>query len=127
MAPADSDSRVTRVAALYDIHGNLPALQAVLHEIREANVDLVVVGGDIVPGPMPRETMTLLMALDIPTRFIRGNGERVVAARLRGEDIGEVPEVFHEVIDWTAQQLEPGQQQALIDWPLLCRVEMAGL
>jgi len=39
-----------RVAAIYDIHGNLPTLQAVLIEIRRAGVDLVVVGGDVVPG-----------------------------------------------------------------------------
>ena len=43
-------------AAIYDIHGNLPALEAVLHEIREPQVDQVVVGGDGVPGPVPRET-----------------------------------------------------------------------
>jgi Icc-related predicted phosphoesterase len=46
-----------RVAAFYDIHGNLPALEAVLQEIRQAEVDQVVVGGDVVPGPMPRETI----------------------------------------------------------------------
>ena len=44
-----------RVAAIYDIHGNLPALEAVLEEIRRAAVDRVVVGGDVLPGPMPRE------------------------------------------------------------------------
>ena len=42
-----------RVAAIYDIHGNLPALEAVLEDIRHAGVDRIVVGGDIVPGPMP--------------------------------------------------------------------------
>jgi Icc-related predicted phosphoesterase len=40
-----------RVAALYDIHGNLPALEAVLEDIRGADVDQIVVGGDVVPGP----------------------------------------------------------------------------
>ena len=39
-----------RVAALYDIHGNLPALEAVLQEIRQVEVDQIVVGGDVVPG-----------------------------------------------------------------------------
>ena len=37
-----------RVAGLYDIHGNLPALEAVLQDIRQAGVDQVVVGGDVV-------------------------------------------------------------------------------
>ena len=40
------------VAALYDIHGNLPALEAVLQEVRRAEVDRIVVGGDVFPGPM---------------------------------------------------------------------------
>ena len=43
-----------RVAAIYDIHGNLPALEVVLQEIRQAEVNHIVVGGDVVPGPMPR-------------------------------------------------------------------------
>ena len=41
-----------RVAALNDIHGNMPALEAVLEEVRQARVDRIVVGGDVVPGPM---------------------------------------------------------------------------
>jgi len=127
MAPAAADLSVARVAALYDIHGNLPALQAVLQEVRAAQVDLVVVGGDVLPGPMPRETLTALTTLDVPTRFIHGNGERVVASRFRGEDISEVPEVFHDVIDWTARQLDASQLDALMNWPLLARVEITGL
>jgi hypothetical protein len=46
-----------RVAALYDIHGNLPGLEAVLKDIRQADIDHVVVWGDVLPGPMPRETL----------------------------------------------------------------------
>ena len=55
-----------RVAALYDIHGNLPALEAVLEDIACVGADRVVVGGDVVPGPMPRETLVRLLELDIP-------------------------------------------------------------
>ena len=54
-----------RVAALYDIHGNLPALEAVLHDVQQAGVDQVVVGGDVVPGPMSRETVAALLNLDM--------------------------------------------------------------
>ena len=48
-----------RIAALYDIHANLPALEAVLEDIRHAEVDLVVIGGDVVPGPMPRTSISV--------------------------------------------------------------------
>jgi Icc-related predicted phosphoesterase len=58
-----------RVAALYDIHGNLPALEAVLEELRQADVDQIVVGGDVVPGPMPRETLWRLLDLERPCIF----------------------------------------------------------
>ena len=74
-----------RIAALYDIHGNLPALDAVLAEIRQVGVDRIVVGGDVLPGPMPRETMARLLALEIPTQFIYGNGDKAILAQLHGQ------------------------------------------
>ena len=67
------------VAAIYDIHGNLPALEAVLQDIRQSDVNQIVVGGDVVPGPMPLETIDCLLALDVPTQFIQGNGESATA------------------------------------------------
>src|SRR5438067_2490997 len=78
---------VMRVAAIYDIHGNLPALEAVLKEIRQAGVERVV-GGDVVPGPMPRETLGCLLDLDIPVQFIGDNGESAVLAELAGRGAG---------------------------------------
>jgi predicted phosphodiesterase len=70
-----------RVAALYDIHGNLPALEAVLDELRRDRVDRVVVGGDVLPGPMPLECLAALLDLDPPVQFIHGNGDREVLAQ----------------------------------------------
>ena len=96
-----------RVAAIYDIHANLPALEAVLQDIRRADVDQVVVGGDVVPGPMPRETIECLLDLDIPVQFIQGNGDREVLAQKKGGDIGAVPEQFRDVMRWNAEQLSP--------------------
>jgi putative phosphoesterase len=116
-----------RVAALYDIHANLPALEAVLKDVRLAGVDHVVVGGDVLPGPMPRETLTCLSDLDIPVQFIHGNGDRVVLAQRTGEDITEVPEQFRDVIRWTAEQLDPEHETLLASWPPTCRVEIRGL
>ena len=65
-----------RVAALYDVHGNLPALEAVLAELEDVRPDLVVIGGDTVLGPFPRETLEELLALDERARFVRGNCDR---------------------------------------------------
>jgi Icc-related predicted phosphoesterase len=44
------------VTAIYDIHGNLPALEEVLAELESVNPDLIVVGGDAVAGPRPTVT-----------------------------------------------------------------------
>ncbi len=116
-----------RVAAIYDIHGNLPALEAVLHDIRQAGVDRIVVGGDVVPGPMPRETLRCLLDLDLPVQFIRGNGEVEVLAQMAGTETGRVPEQFREVMRWTAQQLHADDERLLAGWPMTLRVEIDGL
>ena len=52
-----------RVAALYDVHGNLPALEAVLVEVEREEPDVVLVGGDVSSGPFPVECLELLRAL----------------------------------------------------------------
>ena len=70
-----------RVAALYDIHANLPALDAVLAEV---DADVVVIGGDFVMGPWPAETLERLRALEGDVRFIRGNADREVVEEKQG-------------------------------------------
>jgi predicted phosphodiesterase len=70
------------VLALYDFHGNVDALEAVLADPRAADPDVVVVGGDAVPGPFAAATLDRLEALRVPVRWIRGNGEREVAERV---------------------------------------------
>jgi predicted phosphodiesterase len=67
-----------RVAALADVHANAVALEAVLAEVRRESVDVVVFGGDLTWGPQPKETLALVRALDLPTRFVRGNADRSV-------------------------------------------------
>ncbi|HVE77415.1 MAG TPA: metallophosphoesterase family protein [Gemmatimonadaceae bacterium] len=118
---------VTRVAAVYDIHGNLPALEAVLEDVRDAAVDLVLVGGDVMPGPMPRQTLARLLDLDLPVRFIEGNGDRVVRAQMQGTESGEVPEPFREVVRWVARQLGPEHERVMASWPGTLRVEVRGV
>ena len=63
-----------RVAALYDVHGNLPALEAVLTDVEREGVDEIVFGGDIAAGPFPRKTLALVRSLDAYS--ILGNGDR---------------------------------------------------
>ena len=116
-----------RVAALYDIHGNLPALEAVLEEIRAVGVDRIVVGGDVLPGPMPAETLDRLLNLEIPVQCIRGNGEAAVLAQWAGTDIGTLPEPAREAIRWTAQPLSPERRRVIASWPATFRVEVRGL
>jgi putative phosphoesterase len=65
-----------RVAALYDVHGNLPALEAVLADVDAAGVTEVVSGGDLVAGPLPSECLARLR--ERGARFIRGNADRLV-------------------------------------------------
>jgi len=67
-----------RAAVLCDIHGNAAALDAVLAEATREGVDAFVIGGDAVSGPMPCETLELLMALDGPVHLVRGNGDREI-------------------------------------------------
>jgi predicted phosphodiesterase len=126
-----------RVAALFDIHGNLPALDAVLTEVRDSGVDHIVVGGDVLPGPMPRETMARLLGLDIPAEFIYGNGDLAILAQLRAAHPSDVtywgtssgaplPEPYGELFRWTGRQVRE-YQDVLASWPLTTTVEIDGL
>jgi putative phosphoesterase len=112
-----------RLAALYDIHGNLPALEAVVDELRSLEVDRIVVGGDVVPGPMSHEALELLLALDIPAQFIYGNCETAVLAELAGKDPGVPPQV-RETIRWTAQNIGSEPARVFAGWPMTLRLEI---
>jgi predicted phosphodiesterase len=70
-----------RVAALADVHGNAPALEAVLAEVDAAGVDLVVFCGDLSWGPLPEETLALVEPLRDRALFVRGNSERELLER----------------------------------------------
>jgi putative phosphoesterase len=73
-----------RVTALADVHGNAPALEAVLAEVERNTPDLIVFCGDLTWGSLPQETLALVRALEIPARFVRGNGDRAVGVDLEG-------------------------------------------
>jgi putative phosphoesterase len=116
-----------RVAAIYDIHGNLPALEGVLHDIAQSDVDLVVVGGDVVAGPMPRETLACLLNLSIPVQFIQGNADREVVAQMAGIDTSTLPAHVQTILRWVAQQLHADHAQVLAGWPATLQVEVSGV
>jgi hypothetical protein len=84
----------------------------------------VVVGGDVVPGPLPRETFACLLGLSIPVQFIEGNGE---LAEMTGTETSTVPEQFRGLVRWVAQQLGPEHEQLLASWPKTLQVGIRGL
>jgi putative phosphoesterase len=73
-----------RVAALADVHGNAPALSAVLAEVEREAPDLVVFCGDLTWGSLPQETLSLVRALEIPARFVQGNADRATGVDTEG-------------------------------------------
>ena len=105
-----------RVAALYDVHGNLPALEAVLAEV---DADTILVGGDAVLGPMPKETLALLRERD--AIFIRGNCDREVAAPGEGE------ELWTRRARWVHEQLDEEELAFLRGLPHPLSLEVEGL
>jgi putative phosphoesterase len=113
-----------KVLALYDIHGNVDALEAVLSDPRAADPDAVVVGGDAVPGPFAAAALDRLESLSAPVHWVRGNGEREVAAAVGAPE--------PEPGDWamitgaiTAREL--GDQRALALGELPLTVELDGV
>jgi putative phosphoesterase len=116
-----------RVAVLYDIHGNLPALEAVLADVRQESVDRVVVGGDVLPGPMPRECLEALLAIEVPVQFIHGNGDRESLAHLSGKEMTTVPEAFRGRVIWAAEQLGQQYRPLLATWPMTLKLEVQPL
>jgi putative phosphoesterase len=104
---------VTRIAVLCDIHGNLPALEAVVPDLE---ADVVVVGGDVASGPFPLETLELLRSLALPVHFVRGNADRVL-------DLDGIPEPNRSARLWVAERLGEENLRFLRDLPLDVVVE----
>ena len=103
-----------RIAAIYDIHGNLPALEATLAEIDALHQDLIVVGGDVAGGRMPRATLERLMALGDRGRFVKGNGDRKMVSLFDGHPTRQQEEnPFAAVAAWAASQITPSQREFL--------------
>jgi predicted phosphodiesterase len=110
------------VLALYDVHGNVDALDAVLADPRAQDPDVVVVGGDAVPGPFARATLDRLEALSVPVRWIRGNGEREVAEAV-GAPTPADDDLVARTAAITAGELGETRAQALGALPLTLELD----
>ena len=111
---------MSRVAALYDVHGNLPALEAVLAEL---DADVIVVGGDVAAGPWPAETLLRLRGLGERVRWIRGNADRELAVPSPPKE-GGPPQ---EVMEWTRAKLSGDDLQFLGALPLTEMLDLDGV
>lgn len=109
-----------RVASLYDVHGNLPALEAVLADPRLGDADAIVCGGDLVAGPMPVECLERLESLGDRVRFLRGNGDREAVTPVEGSP-------FVERARWCAAQLGPERLRRVGLWPPTVELMIEGL
>lgn len=105
-----------RVAAISDIHGNAPALQAVLAEIEGESIDRIVVVGDTISGPWPVEVFD--MAVASGASFVRGNADREVVNR---------SDRFGALAPWCADRLGVERLVIAAGWPLTLELEVDGL
>jgi putative phosphoesterase len=120
-----------RVAAIYDVHANMPALEAVVAEIECEGVDTIVVGGDVGLGPMPVATLDRLMALGDRAKFIRGNADRELVmafdAGRRPEDVVDDEDPWIRRGAWDAQQISKRHRDFLDALPERVTLDVDGL
>ena len=116
-----------RVAVLADIHGNLPALEAVLHDIEAAGVDAIVLNGDIATGPMPAETLDRLAELGEKAIWVRGNADRELVAAYDGVLSPDLPEAVRATTEYCASRLKARHRDLLADLPLSIALEVSEL
>ena len=116
-----------RIAALYDIHGNIDALRAVLRAVDAEHADGLLFGGDLALGPFPREVLDVVMTLGGDTRFIRGNCDRLVVDAYDGRDLTKLPPPVRETIEWTASRIGAAHRNFLDALPLVATTHVDGL
>jgi len=109
-----------RVAALYDIHGNLPALEAVLSDARCAEADVLVCGGDLVVGPCPAECLDLLQAQGERVRFLMGNCDREAIETPGDGELGESAR-------WSNERLGADRLSSVSRWPRTVELDVPDL
>jgi predicted phosphodiesterase len=109
-----------RIAVLSDIHGVLPALDAVLAEPDVRSADRIVLTGDLAAGPQPVETLDALSALGDRGLWVRGNADRELVTLSRGGETS-IPD---PIAPWAAAQLRPDQVTLLDSLPLSVALDL---
>lgn len=115
-----------RVAVLADVHGNLPALEAVLAEVDATDVDAIVLNGDLADGPLPAETLDRLEELGEKAIWVGGNGDRWLAEACDGrfQPTGGPADAL---VTWGATRLRPRHRDRLAALPLTVPLDIDGL
>lgn len=122
--------QVSRVAAVYDVHGNLPALEAVLSDLEGVDHDLLIVGGDVASGPMPAEVLDHLEAMGDLVRWVRGNADReVVSAYDGGSPAADArsSDPALEASGWAASRIGDHHRDLMASFEARVVVEVEGL
>ncbi len=110
-----------RIAAISDIHANLPALEAVLEDIEKLGSDVqIVVAGDLINcGPYPHQTLQMLRALPNAV-IIAGNHEEYILEQVKALRENRVVAPYRTLFApaiWAAEQLRPEELDWLRDLP----------
>ncbi|WP_099304227.1 metallophosphoesterase family protein [Bacillus sp. Marseille-P3800] len=92
-----------KIAAIYDIHGNYRALEAVLKDIKNEKVDKVIVGGDLAWGPQPKKVIDKLFSYKDEFTFIMGNSDREIFEQYK--EPKNVENMVGELNQWCVEQL----------------------
>jgi putative phosphoesterase len=121
-ASASAADSVASVAVLSDIHGVLPALDAVLAEPAVQAADRIVLTGDIAAGPQPVPVLDRLRGLGERVTWVRGNADRELVALARGE----VDDVGDPIAPWAASQLSAEHVDWLDRLPYPVTLEITG-
>jgi predicted phosphodiesterase len=115
-----------RIAALYDIHGNVPALDAVLVEVENEGVDLVVWGGDVAAGPLPAETIERMQA--VGGRFVMGNADRQMVDDFdAGRDPADADDRMLRAMWWATTCIDRPQRDFLAGFEPVVSLDIDGV
>ena len=118
-----------RVAVLADIHGNLPALEAVLRDVDAAGADVIVLNGDLADGPMPGPTLDRLAGLGGRAIWVRGNSDRCLAEAFDGifQPTGLAANAPAAHYAWCAARIGREHRDLLAALPLTVTLDISGL